>query len=42
MLRRTAAALNRAIVEDRGLNETQMAKMEEWYWRLAASPPGAG
>jgi glycosyltransferase involved in cell wall biosynthesis len=35
MLRRTAAELNRRIVEERGLNETQMAKMEEWYWRLA-------
>jgi glycosyltransferase involved in cell wall biosynthesis len=30
-LRRSAAELNRRIVEDRGLNEKQMAKMEELY-----------
>jgi glycosyltransferase involved in cell wall biosynthesis len=35
LLRRTAAEINRRMVEERGLNETQMAKMEEWYWRLA-------
>jgi glycosyltransferase involved in cell wall biosynthesis len=34
-LRRTAAALNLRIVEERGQNETQMAKMESWYYRLA-------
>ena len=34
-LRRTAAEINRRIVEDRGLNETQMAKMEALYYRLA-------
>jgi glycosyltransferase involved in cell wall biosynthesis len=33
-LRRTAAARNRRIVEERGLNETQMAHMEELYRRL--------
>jgi glycosyltransferase involved in cell wall biosynthesis len=35
MLRRTAAEINRWIVEERGLNEKQMARMEELYWRLA-------
>lgn len=34
-LRRRAAAMNRAIVEERGLNEVQMAKMERLYLRLA-------
>jgi glycosyltransferase involved in cell wall biosynthesis len=34
-LRRAAAEINRRIVEERGLNEKQMAKMEELYWRLA-------
>jgi glycosyltransferase involved in cell wall biosynthesis len=34
-LRRAAAGRNRAIVEERGLNETQMARMEEIYLRLA-------
>jgi glycosyltransferase involved in cell wall biosynthesis len=33
-LRRSAAARNRAIVEERGLNETQMAKMEALYRSL--------
>jgi glycosyltransferase involved in cell wall biosynthesis len=33
-LRRTAAERNRRIVEERGLNETQMAKMEVLYRRL--------
>jgi L-malate glycosyltransferase len=35
MLRRTAAEINRRIVEERGLNETQMAKMEALYRGLA-------
>ncbi len=35
-LRRRATELNRAIVEERGLNETQMAKMESLYRRLVA------
>jgi len=34
-LRRAAAARNRALVEDRGLNEHEMAKMETVYRRLA-------
>ena len=34
-LRRRAAERNRAIVEERGLNEVQMAKMERLYLRLA-------
>jgi glycosyltransferase involved in cell wall biosynthesis len=34
-LRRNAAARNRRIVEERGLNETQMARMEALYRRLA-------
>jgi glycosyltransferase involved in cell wall biosynthesis len=34
-LRRRAAEINRRIVEERGLNETQMAKMERLYLRLA-------
>jgi glycosyltransferase involved in cell wall biosynthesis len=34
-LRRSAAERNRAIVEERGLNEVQMAKMERLYLRLA-------
>jgi glycosyltransferase involved in cell wall biosynthesis len=33
-LRRSAAERNRAIVEERGLNEVQMAKMERLYLRL--------
>jgi len=33
-LRRAAAARNLRIVEERGLNETQMARMEELYRRL--------
>jgi glycosyltransferase involved in cell wall biosynthesis len=40
MLRRTAADLNRRIVEERGLNELQMRKMEEHYYRLAARTMG--
>ena len=35
LLRRTAAEVNRRIVLERGLNETQMAKMESIYYRLA-------
>ena len=35
MLRRAAAEINRWIVEERGLNEKQMVRMEELYWRLA-------
>lgn len=35
-LRRFAAARNRAIVEERGLNEVQMARMEELYRSLVA------
>jgi glycosyltransferase involved in cell wall biosynthesis len=35
LLRRTAAEMNRRIVEERGLNETQMVKMESIYYRLA-------
>jgi glycosyltransferase involved in cell wall biosynthesis len=34
-LRRTAAARNRAFVEEYGITETNMAKMEAWYYRLA-------
>jgi glycosyltransferase involved in cell wall biosynthesis len=34
-LRRNAAEINRWIVEERGLNEKQMARMEELYWRVA-------
>ncbi|MEX2226532.1 MAG: glycosyltransferase [Dehalococcoidia bacterium] len=34
-LRRRAAAINRGIVEERGLNEVQMAKLERLYLRLA-------
>jgi glycosyltransferase involved in cell wall biosynthesis len=34
-LRRRAAEANRGIVEERGLNEVQMAKMERLYLRLA-------
>ncbi len=36
-LRRNAAAINRDIVEARGLNETQMARMEQLYLRLVRS-----
>jgi glycosyltransferase involved in cell wall biosynthesis len=35
-LRRAAAARNRALVEERGQNENEMAKMEGLYRRLAA------
>jgi glycosyltransferase involved in cell wall biosynthesis len=38
-LRRRAADANRAIVAERGTNETQMAKMEQLYLRLARRPP---
>jgi glycosyltransferase involved in cell wall biosynthesis len=41
-LRRTAAEINRRVVEDRGLNETQMAKMEALYYRLAGRPNHRG
>lgn len=34
-LRRSAAERNAAIVRERGLNEHEMAKMEEHYLRLA-------
>ncbi len=34
-LRRSAADVNQRLVEERGLNETQMAKMEELYRELA-------
>jgi glycosyltransferase involved in cell wall biosynthesis len=34
-LRRTAAELNLRLVEERGLNETQMAKLERHFYRLA-------
>lgn len=34
-LRRRAAAVNRAVVEERGLTETHMARLEELYLRLA-------
>ncbi len=40
-LRRTAAEINRRIVKERGLNETQMAKMEALYYRLAGRAPDA-
>jgi glycosyltransferase involved in cell wall biosynthesis len=40
-LRRTAAEINRRIVEERGLNETQMAKMEALYYRLSGRAPDA-
>jgi glycosyltransferase involved in cell wall biosynthesis len=41
-LRRTAAEINRRIVEDSGLNDTQMAKMEAQYYRLAGRPNHRG
>ena len=34
-LRRTAAERNRSFVEDYGVLETNMARMEAWYYRLA-------
>jgi glycosyltransferase involved in cell wall biosynthesis len=42
LLRRTAAETNRRIVLERGLNETQMAKMESIYYALSRtkSVPG--
>jgi hypothetical protein len=36
-LRRSAAIRNRAIVEARGMNEHEMAKMEALYRRLAVN-----
>lgn len=41
-LRRAAAVRNRAIVEERGLNETQMAKMESLYRSLVRRRPETG
>ncbi len=38
-LRRAAAARNRAIVDERGLNENEMAKMEALYRQLARRKP---
>jgi glycosyltransferase involved in cell wall biosynthesis len=35
LLRRTAAEQNRRLVEERGLNETQMAKLEAHFYHLA-------
>jgi len=40
-LRRSAATINREIVESRGLNEVQMARMEDHYLRLAGRAPRA-
>ncbi|MGB6895404.1 MAG: glycosyltransferase [Dehalococcoidia bacterium] len=40
-LRRRAVPLNRALVEEKGLLETNMARMEEWYYRLAGREPSA-
>ncbi|MDH5201008.1 MAG: glycosyltransferase, partial [Candidatus Bathyarchaeota archaeon] len=40
-LRRRAVPLNRALVEEKGLLETNMARMEEWYYRLAGREPWA-
>jgi len=40
-LRRSAAERNRAIVQDRGLNEVEMAKMEALYRQLADRKGGA-
>jgi glycosyltransferase involved in cell wall biosynthesis len=37
-LRRQAVPLNRALVEEKGLSENNMARMEEWYYRLAGRP----
>ncbi len=34
-LRRSAAEANRPFVEEYGVNETNMARMEAWYYRLA-------
>ena len=34
-LRRAAAGRNRAFVEEYGVQETNMARMEAWYYRLA-------
>lgn len=38
-LRRRAVPLNRSLVEEKGLTEKNMAKMEEWYYRLRSSHP---
>ena len=40
--RRTAVERNRRLVEEYGLLETNMAKMEAWYYRLAGRPGEAG
>jgi glycosyltransferase involved in cell wall biosynthesis len=40
-LRRAAVERNRAFVEDYGLLETNMARMEAWYYRLAGRPEDA-
>jgi glycosyltransferase involved in cell wall biosynthesis len=37
-LRRAAVERNRRLVEEYGLLETNMAKMEAWYYRLAGRP----
>jgi glycosyltransferase involved in cell wall biosynthesis len=38
-LRRVAASRNREIVEERGLNENEMPKMEALYWSLIRTSP---
>ncbi len=40
-LRRRAVGPNRTLVEEKGLLETNMARMEEWYYRLAGRGPSA-
>jgi glycosyltransferase involved in cell wall biosynthesis len=40
-LRRAAVERNRRFVEEYGLLETNMAKMEAWYYRLAGRPEEA-
>ena len=40
--RRAAVERNRRLVEEYGLLETNMAKMEAWYYRLAGRPGEAG
>ena len=40
-LRGDAAARNRAFVEEYGSLETNMARMEAWYYRLAGRAPEA-
>jgi glycosyltransferase involved in cell wall biosynthesis len=39
LLRRTAAETNRRLVEENGLNEVQMAKLEAHFYRLAGREP---